>query len=126
MLLPQRNLHVFARSMDTKKERERAVSMVSEQLRGHRNAAVETAAVTVFKKAFSEQYGWMPPIPLAPKTVRTVLYWAVELDNDDLYEQVGSCGLSWPDTQETVLGLIGRYLGDPSADRSQTIDWEPW
>lgn len=97
--------------------------MLDEQLRNHRNAAVETAAVAVFNSAVRDKLTW-PPTHATSPTVQTVLRWALELNNDDLYKQAVRHGLLWLDTQDAVLSVVGRQLQGRSAQHSETIEWE--
>lgn len=102
--------------------------MVHEQLRNHRNAAVETAAVALFKSAVNEieSYEIENCSYVTPPIIQTGLYWALELNNDDLYQHVGTCGLKWLDTQDTVLSMVAQHIQGRSTDHSETIEWETW
>ncbi len=125
MLLPPGALHVFASEFNTIEERDRVVSMVDEQLRNHRTATVETAAVAVFKSAVGEIINLTPVHPTLP-TAKTVMCWALELNDDSLYKHVGIRVLKWLRTKEAVLSVIGRHIQGRFADNSDTIEWETW
>lgn len=105
------------------------VSIVDKRLRSDLNGTIDRPTTAAFFKSAVEPKKTARRDPGEHTTatiVRTVLYWALEWKDMDLYRHVGICALKWLDTQETVLSMVGRHLQDRFTDphSSEIIEWE--
>jgi hypothetical protein len=105
------------------KEVQALVSLTDEQLRQHCDPAFQAAAVKIFMWAFGN---WSRIPHPDPRTVKTVLHWALKWDDHKLYEHAACCCLKWKDRQDIVLSIVCPHLESLSVDRAEDIDWDKW
>lgn len=119
MLVPPRGLGIFAGTTNSEQELDMVVSMADDQLRNHWDPNVQTATMSVFKSSLGQS------VHPTQGSCQTILHWALKLNDDKLYQQVGNRCLPWVDTQETILSMVGRQFQGRSADDSG-VDWKIW
>lgn len=103
------------------------MTLADDQLRNHWDSDVQSAAMKIFHRCVQRE-----PFDLGPASIQTILYWALKFNDTILYHDAGRFGLQSPDTQGTVLAIIGQHLKcrplhsiETEANLSET-DWGEW
>jgi hypothetical protein len=122
-------LGVFASATLSIEEGKEVIAMIDDQLRDHSDSAVQSAAIDIFTAVAMgarSTSSLKSSVDTLRTTAQTIFHWALKLDNDKLYREAGSQYLKWLDTQDAVLGMVGRHLQSRSVNNSETIQWETW